>query len=258
VSSHHPGEQEVDELRRSLERVQRANAELVLAVETSRRENERVTAQLRALVQDLSEKQELLESQNEELLSQAEEIQVQNDELFEHQRELERKNAQIEQANQELARLFELSQQQEARMRAIVDSTADGIMVVDGEHRVFTVNPALELLIGYYAEDLVGRTCKYLLDAHKGDGGYICESACPFLHPMGVGPSGVDATVTTRDGQQVWVNVAYGPIYGADGRVTAVVHAIRDISARKEVERLKDEFLGMVAHDLRTPLTSIR
>ncbi|TAK34903.1 MAG: PAS domain S-box protein [Chloroflexota bacterium] len=244
-----------------------------------RRENERVTTQLRSLVAELRDNQELLESQNaelqaqseeisaqneelltqsEEIQSQAEEIQVQNEELSEQQRELERRNAEIERANQELAQLFELSRQQEARMRTIVDATADGLMVVDGQHRVLAVNPALELLTGYSAQDLVGRTCTYLLDAHDCDGHSLCESTCPFLHPFGGGPSSVDATVTSRDGRQIWVNVAYGSIYGPDGKPTAVVHAIRDISARKEVEELKDEFLGMMAHDLRTPLTSIR
>ncbi|MBI2864290.1 MAG: PAS domain S-box protein [Chloroflexi bacterium] len=206
----------------------------------------------------LEEQNEELNAQNEEIQAQSEEIQSQNAELAERQDELEAKNAETQQANRELERLVEVSQHQEARLRTIIDASADGIMVVDGKQTVVSINPTLEAMLGFSEGELIGHTCKYRLGAHQASGDLVCDSVCPFLFPVGGSPKSVDATVTTRDGRQVWVNVAYGPIYDAQGRVTAVVHSIRDISARKELEQLKDEFLSMVAHDLKTPLTSIK
>jgi PAS domain S-box-containing protein len=185
-----------------------------------------------------------LTAQNDELVAQAEQIQAQNEELASREAEF--------------ARLYESSQRQAAQMRAIIDATGDAIMVVDAHQHVSAVNPAFESLTGYTAADLTGHPCQFLLQAAKEDGQFLCASTCPFLHEKGDVLPAVDATVMTRDGRQVWVNVVYGPIYDVNGRPAAVVHAIRDISARRELERQKDEFLSTVAHDLKSPLTSIK
>lgn len=54
------------------------------------------------------------------------------------------------------------------------------------------------------------------------------------------------------------MNVAFGSIHDSTGSPTTIVHAIRDVSARKDLDRQKDDFLSAVAHDLKNPLTSIR
>jgi signal transduction histidine kinase len=60
------------------------------------------------------------------------------------------------------------------------------------------------------------------------------------------------------DGQEIPVLASAAPIHNDDGTIWAVVSAFRDISALKEASRLKDEFVSVVSHELRSPLTPIR
>jgi signal transduction histidine kinase len=61
-----------------------------------------------------------------------------------------------------------------------------------------------------------------------------------------------------KDGTSFTVEYAASPIRDVSGRVTGAVVTFRDISERRAVERMKDEFVSVVSHELRTPLTSIR
>ena len=60
------------------------------------------------------------------------------------------------------------------------------------------------------------------------------------------------------DGRSVSVLLNATPIRGGDGQVESVVVTMQDMTAVEETERLRAEFLAMVSHELRMPLTSIR
>ena len=176
---------------------------------------------------------------------------IQKERLAAQQRELGELRAAQERADQELDLV-------RAQAAAIIAASADGIMVVDGERRIVAVNPALERLTGFSAEELTGQACAYRLDAHGQDGEFVCDTVCPFLQPEAMRASTVDARMMTKDGRQIWVNVAYGPIRDASGRIEAVVHTIRDIDERKQLEMAKDQFFSIVNHEIKNPLTSAK
>ena len=180
------------------------------------------------------------------------ELEAENAALREAQRALEARNAELERVNAEL----EVAR---AQLQTIISASADGIMVVDGQHRVLAVNPALEKMTGFSAAELLARpSCAYSLGARREDGQFLCDTVCPFLHSEAEKSRVVDAQVTTKDGRRLWVSIAYGPIRGPDGRIEAVVHTIRDISERKELERAKDEFFSLVNHEIKGPLTAAK
>ena len=60
------------------------------------------------------------------------------------------------------------------------------------------------------------------------------------------------------DGRTIPTLVNATPIYSDDGKVTGAIAVIQDITPLEEVEKLRNEFLGMVSHELRTPLTAIK
>ena len=76
---------------------------------------------------------------------------------------------------------------------------------------------------------------------------------------MTTGVAAVSATESflAFDGRVFPVELAVGPIL-EDDEITGAVVVFRDVSERRKIERMKDEFVSVVSHELRTPLTSIR
>jgi PAS domain S-box-containing protein len=68
----------------------------------------------------------------------------------------------------------------------------------------------------------------------------------------------IECVIEADDGREIPVLASAAPIHNEDSTIWAVVSAFRDISALKEASRLKDEFVSVVSHELRSPLTPIR
>jgi PAS domain S-box-containing protein len=142
---------------------------------------------------------------------------------------------------------------------AAIEASRDAIWISDADRRVVMVNSALEELTGHRREELLGRSCRYLLGVHALDGTSICDTTCPFLHPLDTSNDGwVEGCIPTATGKEAWVEISYGRVTDSDGRLKGVVHIVHDLTQRKEVEQLKDEFVSMVSHELRTPLHHIK
>lgn len=147
--------------------------------------------------------------------------------------------------------------EEQGKVLAAIEASRDAIWVSDANRRVVMVNSALERLIGQRREKLLGQTCRYLLGWHNHDRASICDTACSFLHPTD--ESGrVEGCISIASGKEIWVEISYGRVTDPDGRLAGVVHIVRDLTQRKEIERLKDEFIAMVSHELRTPLHHIK
>jgi signal transduction histidine kinase/DNA-binding NarL/FixJ family response regulator len=134
-------------------------------------------------------------------------------------------------------------QRREARRRRdqlelVLASTRDGLLGLDAEHRVVFANSAARELLG-------------LTDAAAEANVW---SALAAAKPHMLVPG---ATIELSRGGR-WLELSEVAATGAtEGAVRGVI-ALRDVTARKEVERLKDEFVQNTSHELRTPLVSIR
>ncbi len=140
-----------------------------------------------------------------------------------------------------------------ARLRAIFASTTDAIIILDPHGKIEAANAAATRMVGYSPSELVGRDATSLLDVADGEGSFhdrIGLADGRLMHPHWL-----DRTVRHRNGGAVPVDIALGlmPLPGE----LHIVAAIRDISERRALERLKDEFVATVSHELRTPLTSV-
>ena len=144
----------------------------------------------------------------------------------------------------------------EKRTRAIVDNVVDGIVTIDQRGTIQTVNPAVEAMFGHSAQDLVGSNVRVLApepyrDAHDG---YLAK----YLETGEAKVIGQTRELEgqRRDGERFPVELAVAELMIEGERL--FVGVIRDISQRKEMDRMKNEFVSTVSHELRTPLTSIR
>ncbi|WP_454856069.1 response regulator [Promicromonospora soli] len=140
-----------------------------------------------------------------------------------------------------------------------LESVADGIYGVDFEGRVTFINAAAAYTLGASAADLVGHEAHATFHAPAEDGTPYPSEHCYITEALRDG-----TTVTAKqdvyrrlDGKDVPVEVTASPLRD-DGGIRGAVVAFRDITERREMERIKDEFVSVVSHELRTPLTAIR
>ena len=110
---------------------------------------------------------------------------------------------------------------------------------------------------------LPGRRPEQLLEVlhvRRGDGAEFLLSELPLAQLLGEGETvrAEEMTLSVPDGRSVNVLVNVTPMISEDGEVESTVVTIQDISSLEELEKLRAEFLAMVSHELRAPLTSIK
>ncbi|MCK6503045.1 ATP-binding protein [Myxococcota bacterium] len=143
----------------------------------------------------------------------------------------------------------------ERHLRAIVENTVDGILTIDDQGRICTANPAVERMFGFPVEDLVGQPVSVLMpEPHRGrHEGYVQRYRADRASRVVGGLNEVEGQ--RADGTRFPLELSVSALGLGDG--PAFLGVLRDISERKAVERMKDEFVSTVSHELRTPLTSM-
>lgn len=148
------------------------------------------------------------------------------------------------------ARLFRTAQASEARYRSLFENSEDAIVLIGDDGHYLDVSPAIEKLLGYTRKEMLLKRAGDLL--HRRD--LWLQHAQPIFEHEGTWRGEVE--LRHKDGHLVPIESRMSRIELPDGVVTFA--AWRDITERRAVERLQQEFIVMVTHDLKTPLTSIK
>jgi PAS domain S-box-containing protein len=141
----------------------------------------------------------------------------------------------------------------------LVTSVGDGVYGVDPEGRVTFVNPSAAAALGFTTSELTGRKAHETFHAPGPDGEPFPWSGCYIQEVIQHGGVVVteDDEYLRADGSVFPVEITASPLLD-ESEVLGTVVVFRDVTQRREVDRLKNEFLSVVSHELRTPLTSIR
>ena len=162
----------------------------------------------------------------------------------------------ITQRKQAEAALEQLRQQNEL----ILNSAGEGIFGLDLQGNATFVNIAAARLLGYEVQELLGQFLHEKLHHHKADGTLYPAADCPLLQTLRYNRA-VQITGEVywrKDGTSFPVEYVCTPMHNESGEVIGAVVTFRDITQRKEIERIKDELISTVSHELRTPLASLR
>ena len=144
---------------------------------------------------------------------------------------------------------------QTKRLSAVIDNIIDGIITIDDNGAIESVNPAARNIFGYTDEEVIGQNVKMLMPEpyhHEHDtylNNYITTGKKKII---GIGNEVVGRR---RDGSTFPLELAVSEVL-IDGN-RHFVGITRDITDRKRNEQLQKEFVSTVSHELRTPLTSI-
>jgi PAS domain S-box-containing protein len=141
----------------------------------------------------------------------------------------------------------------------ILESVGDGIYGIDLEGRLSFINEAGAVALGYTPEQLTGRDLHKVIHHSHADGTPYSRATDPILQAMRRSESirMHDEVFWRNDGTAFPVEYSANPLF-EDGVISGMVVAFQDISDRRRLERMKDEFISTVSHELRTPLTSLR
>jgi PAS domain S-box-containing protein len=141
----------------------------------------------------------------------------------------------------------------------LLTSVGDGIYGVDHDGRVTFVNPSGAAALGYAAHELLGHNAHEKFHAPGPDGTPYPSTGCYVADAIrdGLVANAEEDVYVRADGGTVPVEITASPVIDEEELRGAVV-VFRDVTQRREVDRMKNEFLSVVSHELRTPLTSIR
>ena len=160
----------------------------------------------------------------------------------------------------------------ESRASHILQSSADGLYGVDSEGLTTFINPAGCEMLGYSADEIIGRSAHALFHHSKPDGSPYPPDECPGHHAMQVGVQVRigDEVYWRKDGQAIPVMYAVHPMVREGVNAGSVVSFVdmsqqraaerareKALMAAENLARVRSEFLANMSHEIRTPLNGV-
>ena len=154
----------------------------------------------------------------------------------------------------------ELLRRSEQRLASLIESSNDAIITKSLDGIIQSWNPAAERLFGYMAEQAVGRSISLIIPADRANE----EERIIARQRAGESVDHFETVRVRSDGKFIEVSLTISPIKDATGRVVGASKIARDVTDQnrlhaelREADRRKNEFLAMLAHELRNPLAPI-
>lgn len=142
--------------------------------------------------------------------------------------------------------------EQAAFQSGLLDTIEDAVILIDAERRIAYWGKGAANLLGWNPEEIIGRDAATIL---------IPEPSARQTETIdGILRSGRswagEFTARRRDGTQMPFLVHSSPVM-SENRMIGIIAVGQDITELKKVDKMKDEFIGLISHELRTPLTII-
>ena len=145
-------------------------------------------------------------------------------------------------------------QEELRRLSVVASSTSNLVVITDSLGRIDWVNPAFERTTGYRLVDVRGRTPGSFLQGPDTDQDAVDRIRTAIRERRSASE---EIPNYSKSGEAYWVTLNLTPVLDADGVLERFISVQADITERKRIERMKNEFVSTVSHELRTPLTSI-
>jgi PAS domain S-box-containing protein len=156
------------------------------------------------------------------------------------------------------ARLYQGVLREKQHLDALIEQSADGVMIIDGRWRITTFNKAMETLTGWSRDEAIGRPCAEVLGIRNSQDINICLVDCPLQRvPLSANPV-VEGWLSTRDGREIYVQSRYAPQRSPVGLFLGAIANVRDITDQKREEELQNTFISVISHELKTPVSIIK
>ena len=145
------------------------------------------------------------------------------------------------------------AEEQSAKLAAIIQSSDDAIISKTFDSVITSWNAAAERIFGYSAEEMIGESIYKLIPGHL----HYEEPQIIERLRSGQRIQHYETKRHTKDGRLIDVSLTISPVKDPRGNVIGISKIARDITEKKLDENRKSDFIGMVSHELKTPLTSL-
>lgn len=157
------------------------------------------------------------------------------------------------------AQLYGQVSYEKQRLDALLDSAADGILILKADHAVERCNIAFENLYGKSRNQIVGKTHDEVIQWATDPQGTTLEEAeaggWPLTHNATLY---IEGDLKRPLPPPLPVGMTYAPLLTDEGKLRNIVVSVRDITHFRTAEEIKSTFISIVSHELRTPVALIK
>jgi len=157
------------------------------------------------------------------------------------------------------AQLYSQIRREKQRLDALLDSAADGILIMMPDHTIERCNPAFARLWGEKLEKIQGRSHDEIIRWIRREQGITLTEAEAGGWPLTAHATlYVEGDIECPSGIPLAVGITYAPLISPEGNLLNIIATVRDITHFREAEELKSTFISVISHELKTPVALIK
>ncbi|MCB0244041.1 MAG: PAS domain S-box protein [Anaerolineae bacterium] len=155
-------------------------------------------------------------------------------------------------------RLYEQATAEKQRLNAIIENSANGVMILTPDRRVEVMNRALAGMTGWAAHEAQGEPCWKVLALENTQGYNLCAVDGVLGDLPGDNSLYVEGDVVRPGGSRLTLGVTFTPLFDGENRLRNIIVNVVDITRFREAEQMKSTFVSVISHELKTPVSLIK
>jgi PAS domain S-box-containing protein len=157
------------------------------------------------------------------------------------------------------AQLYRQVNFEKQRLDALLDSAADGILILNSDQTIERCNTAFERLYGQPRQQIQGKAHDSIIAwAHKPDGQTLEEAESQGWPLTANAYLYVEGDLRRPDPPNLPVGITYAPLLAGGAHLQNIIVTVRDITKFRNAEEIKNTFVSIVSHELKTPVALIK
>ncbi len=164
----------------------------------------------------------------------------------------------VDPSNRQLTQLTGMLQSNQEQSAILIQSIADGVIVIDNEGKIGLINPAAAAMVEWGITEATGLDVHLVVKLKKDDGGELPLPENPFTSILQTKKQvSQNYMLTGQHEQQHHISLVISPVAVPGGGVGGAVAIMHDVSTAKAAEQQRAEFISTASHEMRTPVAAI-
>lgn len=158
------------------------------------------------------------------------------------------------------AQLYTQVENDRRRVTGLLDSAADGILILTSDLKIERANPSFSFIAGCQVDQIIGKEHDEIIKWSKPPNGMPLSEAISVGWPLTPHASlYVEGDLKRQNSSiPIPVGITYAPLMSEEGRLENIITTVRDITRFRQAEELKSTFISVISHELKTPVALIK